>query len=442
MMTDESATVRVDFTRTVGGMKPMHGVGQPPCLGWNYELFHYLTEAGIPFSRLHDMGGHHGANSYVDIPNLFRDFDADEANPENYDFELTDRLLSALVGSGVEPFFRLGVSIENTIAFSKPVRTYPPKDFAKWARICEHVIRHYTEGWANGFRYPIRYWEIWNEPENFPEVEKNQMWTGTWAQYKELYAVTATHLKQCFPHLKIGGYGSCGFYAAVDSAVVSAANSSPRMQYFVECYRDFLTFVKENEIPLDFFSFHTYSGVRDALRQIDWGIKTLHEFGFEGVETTLNEWLVGPSHERLGTAEQASEICAMLIGMQRSKLDSAMIYDGRCGIGNYSPLFNPMTYQPHKAYYALKAFNEAYRLQTEVLSECSHEDVFVLAAGDSQEGVVLVANIGEKTLPVKLDCGGRRVVGCRVTDASHTDEAIPFAGVLSPNSFVLLRVVE
>ena len=49
----------------------------------------------------------------------------------------------------------------------------PPKDYAKWARICEHIITHYTEGWADGFNYKITYWEIWNEPENI------QMWQGT-----------------------------------------------------------------------------------------------------------------------------------------------------------------------------------------------------------------------------------------------------------------------
>ena len=26
----------------------------------------------------------------------------------------------------------------------------PPKDYAKWARICEHVVRHYNEGWGWG----------------------------------------------------------------------------------------------------------------------------------------------------------------------------------------------------------------------------------------------------------------------------------------------------
>ena len=28
-----------------------------------------------------------------------------------------------------------------------------------------NVIKHYNSGWANGYHYNIKYWEIWNEPD-------------------------------------------------------------------------------------------------------------------------------------------------------------------------------------------------------------------------------------------------------------------------------------
>jgi len=50
--------VNVDFGYTIRPMKPEHGIGQSPMLGINVKkMFHYLTEAGIPYSRLHDVGG-------------------------------------------------------------------------------------------------------------------------------------------------------------------------------------------------------------------------------------------------------------------------------------------------------------------------------------------------------------------------------------------------
>ena len=143
------------------------------------RMFHYLTEAGIPYSRLHDVGGGFGDGKYVDVPNIFRNFDADENDPANYDFTFTDLLLNQLVKANVEPYYRLGVTIENA-AHIKSYWIDSPKDYAKWARICEHIIRHYTEGWANGFHYKITYWEIWNEADG----RAKQMWTGT---REELY---------------------------------------------------------------------------------------------------------------------------------------------------------------------------------------------------------------------------------------------------------------
>ena len=53
----------------------------------------YLQQANMPYSRLHDVGGAFGGNRFVDIPNLFRDFDADENDPTSYDFAFTDVLL-------------------------------------------------------------------------------------------------------------------------------------------------------------------------------------------------------------------------------------------------------------------------------------------------------------------------------------------------------------
>ena len=159
-----AAEVKIDFSKAVGPVKPVNGVGQPPLVGKlaDYPMFHYLKEAGIPYSRLHDVGGWLGGGLFVDIPVVFPNFDADENDPKSYRFAYTDSLLKALDKCNVEPFFRLGVTIENFVSRGyPPINILPPKDFAKWGRICEHVIRHYTEGWADGFKMKITYWEIW-----------------------------------------------------------------------------------------------------------------------------------------------------------------------------------------------------------------------------------------------------------------------------------------
>ena len=84
-----------DFDREIGDIRAMHGVGQPPMMGIDDSMLHFLTEAGIPYSRLHDVGGAYGNNRFVDIHNIFRDFGADETKEESYDFAFTDILISA-----------------------------------------------------------------------------------------------------------------------------------------------------------------------------------------------------------------------------------------------------------------------------------------------------------------------------------------------------------
>ena len=87
-------------TASKGAIKPLHSVGQPPILGWaDYSMFHYLKEIGVKYSRLHDTGGAFGKGIYVDIPNLFRDFDANPYDPASYDFAFTDRLLQSTTTS-------------------------------------------------------------------------------------------------------------------------------------------------------------------------------------------------------------------------------------------------------------------------------------------------------------------------------------------------------
>ena len=74
--------IKFDYSIAKGKIKAMHAVGQPPMMHANLSKLHYLGEANIPFSRLHDTGGSFGGSVYVDIPNIFRNFDADETIPQ------------------------------------------------------------------------------------------------------------------------------------------------------------------------------------------------------------------------------------------------------------------------------------------------------------------------------------------------------------------------
>ena len=392
------SNIRIDLNKNIGRIKPMHGGGQPPIGGKDMtEFFHYVTEAGIPFSRLHDTGGAFGSNRFVDIPNLFRNFDADENDPASYDFTFTDHLLKAMVEANIEPYYRLGITIENQ-AYIKPYYTFPPKDYAKWARICEHVIRHYTEGWADGFFYNIRYWEIWNEPE----VQNQMMWCGTNEEYFELYDITAKHLKACFPHLKIGGYASCGFYAIAPKVKIDPETNLPgtippseHEEKLMRFFYEFFEYIKKHNSPIDFFSWHSYADVSRVSVMDEWLHGELEKLGYGGLETHLNEW--DPYSKEFGTAHHSAEVAAMMLALQRGHTDICCIYDMRTNNAPYCPLFDIRTHKPIHAYYSMVAFNALYKLGNQVECVSDNSRLYAVAASNGKKHALMISNLtGEK----------------------------------------------
>ncbi len=403
-------TVHVNFDRTVGKIKPMHAVGQPPFTGGFCKLdftpMQILADAHVPYSRLHDVGGPFGGNRYVDIPNIFRDFDADENDPASYDFAFTDELIKALVAYGVAPYFRLGVTIENQ-RHIKAYRIHPPKDYGKWARVCEHIVRHYNEGWADGFHFGITYFEVWNEPENRDDPTLNQMWTGTAEEYYALYDVTAKHLKRCFGDaIKVGGYGACGFYgifADPEAYGLSCSKregeryNSAKERYRISFFLGFIAYIKAHGSPIDFFSWHTYGGIDTILPEADFVAGVLSENGYGEIESHLNEWNL--SHDRktnVGTSRASANVMAIMLAMQHKKTDMLMYYDAKyVSISAYGGFYDLDTFQPSNVYYAFRAFGELYALGNEVECTCPLEGVYALAAADGERRAVVLSNLGE-----------------------------------------------
>lgn len=390
-------TLVVNKDEKLGAVKPMNCVNN--LLSWiNMSAQKYYKKMGIPAVRTHDsriMNSH-----LVDIPAIFPDFDADECDPASYDFAFTDVYMKNICSAGAKPFFRLGVTIEN-YSYLKPYDIVPPKDFAKWARICEHVVRHYNEGWADGLTLGIEYWEIWNEAENHPDPAKNPMWTGTFDQYIDLYVITANHLKKCFPDIKVGGYASCGFYEILTDTPDWALAQPERIAYFGEAFRAFCAAVtsEERRAPVDFFSWHSYACVKDVIEQMKYVREKLDENGLSGAESILNEW--NPSTVESGTLKNAAEIASIIVEGQNLPVDMLMYYDLR-GNTAYQGIFDRYTGKPYKAYYDFVWFNNLRKIGTAVKVEGAGEDLHATAAYDGKNGGILIANSSAKAQTFSL----------------------------------------
>ncbi len=413
-------TVSVDFSKHVGTIRPLHGVNSGPR---TYSFYHnttkYFQEAGIPYSRLHDTEYPYGSGHFVDIPCVFKNFDADVDDPASYDFAMTDMYIQAIYEAGTKVLYRLGVSIEHA-----PVKRniYPPKDFSKWARICEHIIRHYNEGWANGFHYGIEYWEIWNEPEGY-----NFMWLGTDEEYLHLASVTANHLKKCFPDIKVGGYASCGFYAAFSE---NPPDSGKRLLTFADEFFRYIT-APETRAPLDFFSWHLYSSdlylYENCCR---YARSLMAKYGFEMADSILDEWNYAGEDmfNRMRDERGASLAAGALCVMQQNGVDVANYYDSQPSMC-YCGIFSLETREPTKTFYSLKAWNELYKLGDEVETTSDCADVRLCAAGNGGKGGILIASYRAADSDLWIDVrglSGENGVRARVwqTDKDHFFEMV------------------
>lgn len=407
--------ITVNFSKKLKAIKPLHGVNCAPYSlmgGENQPMIkECFEEIGVPYSRLHDCQGCYGGCYYIDVPNIFRDFDADETDEKNYDFHYSDEYIKGIVAAGTQIVYRLGVTIEWG---TKKYTTNPPKDFAKWARICEHIVMHYNEGWANGFRFGIEYWEIWNEPEN-----PSSMWTGTKEQFFELYNLSATHLKSRFPKIKVGGYGSCGFYA------ITSRKEDEFFQYILQYFYDFLKSVKEYGAPLDFYSWHLYSDdVNEMNAHAKFVRETLDEYGFKDTENHFNEWNVGGEgggFHLMRNMVGASYVASVLCELQRHDyVDKAMYYVFST-TARYNGLLDQNLLWKTCTYYSMAAFGRLARLKTQTFSSSENEGVYALAASDGEKGALIVSNYTGEAGSYSFDLKGVKA-GAKITLSRITEE--------------------
>lgn len=371
-------TVFFDMTRSSGKIKPMHGVNNGPVCaknGLSFGNFEEYKDAKIPYARTHDASfcAEYGGEHTVDIQAIFPNFDADESAPASYDFFYTDEYLKTILDAGTQVFFRLGSKIEHGM---KKYGTLPPKDFPKWARICEHIIRHYNEGWADGFHWHIVYWEIWNEPDGGESTHK-PTWSGTREQFFEFFSVAACHLKACFPHLMIGG---------------------PALAWRYDDYMpEFLDYLASHHVPLDFFSWHAYNTRPCIVSELAVQIRSaLDSRGFTKTESILDEWNYiedfdthyARSLQTITSMRGAAFTAACMCVGQYAPVDQMMYYDARPS--GFNGLFDMVDYHPLKGYFPFKMFSKLYELGTAVECRCDGETLYGAAAFDGNRFAALL----------------------------------------------------
>jgi xylan 1,4-beta-xylosidase len=419
--------ISVDASRAMGKIKRVNDVDNGPlCERGIVDLSPYYKELGIRNVRLHDVPWTY--DNVLDINYVFPDWSADPDRPESYDFTQSDYYLKSLTDLGINIIYRLGYSAEYKTAVR---HDQPPPSFDKWADIAAHIVRHYNDGWANGPKANIKYWEIWNEPDGRSLV----FWAGSPESFYQLYETTTRKLKALDPSLKVGGPAIAGNMSFLDG---------------------FLKYEHDHHVPVDFVSWHIYAqhphDVAQRARDVH---ELMTKYDLSNAENIVDEWNYGPTDwsklfkdpvatrtyfDSLQNSFGAAFDVAVMTDLQDSPIDIATIYSGTTFMWG---LFTSSG-APQKAYYAFLAFQRMLETPQRLATGPSGDENFSALSGMSDDKKtirVLIANLANDKKTVRLELKGlpwkiEAVYEQRIINANHDLDKVKSGSVTPTKAFV------
>jgi glycosyl hydrolase family 39 (putative alpha-L-iduronidase)/type IX secretion system substrate protein len=141
----------------------------------------------------------------------------------------------------------------------------PPRDYDAWEEFNYQWAKHFNE------KYGVNSFEVWNEPDY------SDFFTGSKADYFEMYKYAVKGIRRAVPDAMVGG---------------PALAESPK-----NWIGPFLDFIIENKLPVNFLSYHAQDnkdGFKDEgskyhSRYLDI-LDELNQRGMDSVEIHLNEF--------------------------------------------------------------------------------------------------------------------------------------------------------
>ncbi len=387
----------VDFTSPLGEIRHLNGIINTIKLTQyaNPRLRAEYAALEPPFVRFHDAALTNPGASVMDISRIFPLFHLDENDPRNYDFRPTDDLLALAISFGAKIEFKIGEAIEH---YEHRYRVNPPADRAKFARICMNIIRHYNEGWANGFHWNIRRWSVWEEPDN------THLFNGDYQkEFFPLYAEIARAIKAKYPDYQVGGCATRG-----------------REMFRAE---QFVAYCREHSLPLDFCSVTDYRRTLEPMFASGDQLRAILDTnGYSRTTVDLCEWHYEPADWTPAPGRDREEVYSELTGVNGGAFTASMLLLGQDSVydrmlyyladgdGGFWGLRNGRhNGELNSHWYALKAFADVARLRTRVRTAAPKDRGFSAVATRAEDGraaLMVAAFRPSDSTPVRIAVKG------------------------------------
>jgi xylan 1,4-beta-xylosidase len=240
---DPATPLKHSWSNTVGAGRANEGLRA----SWQDQLHMAVKFGGFHYVRFHGL--------FHDDMFVYREQDGVPV----YNFQYIDDLFDRMLANGARPFVELGfspsamVTEKGSTGFWWKGNGSPPDDYHKWSELVRHFLNHCIQRYGAD---EVRSWyfEVWNEPD------LHGFFTGTQAQYFELYKTTALTIKQVDPQLRVGGPATSNFHPdpEVLKQAVAAHRDLENLPWRPTWLNDFFKYCADNQLPVDFVSTHPY----------------------------------------------------------------------------------------------------------------------------------------------------------------------------------------
>ena len=270
----------------------------------------------------------------------------------------------------------------------------PPTDYGEYERVLAETVRHFEE------KYPgrVTHYECWNEP-----MWPNH-WRGTKREFFEMYAHMGRAIKAAAPHVKYGGHAN-----------------SPGLENLIR-------YAHENNLPLDFISFHSYTHVPVRyVWQAELFRKLLERYPeFKETELAITEWSAGFHRVEADEYLHTPFLGAFVSTFYKQFNDSQLVDYAHFWDVTSTSLLDPQTQTAYPVFNVVKLFNMLGSRRVEATSSGEEIGVQAIASASDDEVVLLYWWF----IPHDADTKRTKTVGIEISD-------LPFAGPYTYERYVV-----
>lgn len=305
-----------------------------------------------------------------------------------YDFSVLDKVVDDILSMGALPFFSLTYMPSDFTSSGSIIDK--PADWNDWKNLVKATVEHYSGKDQRNLK--DIYYEVWNEPE-LPQF-------GDW---------------------KIGGdkdYRQLYFYSAAGAREAANVNKfylgGPSVgSYYSTWVKDFLSYVAQNNLQLDFYSWHRYTKRPNEYVSDSQKIRNqLSSFaGYAGIPLLLTEWGIDSENTLINNTNTAASHAIYSIA-QASNINLFFNFEVKDGPpptgGNWGLLFHESNQQtPLSPKPKFKAFAELAKMKGNKIS--------LTGAGTYVSGIAAESTNSIRVILANYDPSGKNIENVPVT---------------------------